>query len=51
MTVCLLSGPKFVSKMMPVRQLNAKFLFQEAQHHIFMLQNAEGIVAIICNRN
>ena len=52
MTVCLFGVPKFVCKMMPVRQLDAQFLFQETQHLISMLQNAGRIVAaIICDGN
>ena len=52
MTVCLFGGPKFVCKMMPVRQLDAQFFFQETQHLISMLQNAGGIVVvIICDEN
>ena len=47
MTVCLFDGPKFVRKMIPVRQLDEQFLFQEAQNLISTLQNARGVVAAI----
>ena len=52
MTVCLLGGPKFVCKMIPVRQLDSQFLFQEAQNLISTLQNAgEVAVAITSDGN
>ena len=51
MTVCLFGGPKFVCKMIPVRQLDVQFLFQEAQNLISTLQNVGEVVAIICDGN
>ena len=51
MTACLFGGPKFVCKMIPIRQLDARFLFQKAQNFVSTFQNAGVVAIIICDGN
>ena len=47
-----IGGPKFVCKMIPVRQLDANFLFQHTQQLLFTIKDCKAqVVAIICDRN
>lgn len=52
MIICLFGGPKFLCKMIPVRQLNAKFQFEQCQHLKSLIKEAGGnLIAVICDGN
>ena len=52
MIVTLFGGPKFLYKMLPVRNLNADFLFNQASSVLSSIKCVGGnVVAIICDGN
>ena len=52
MIVNLFGGPKFLYKMLPVRNLNADFLFNQANSILSSIRSVGGnVVAIICDGN
>ena len=52
MVVSLCGGPKFACKMLPIKQLDAEFLFLQAQQLLSGIKSAGGnTVAIICDGN
>ena len=50
--VCMYGGPKFLCKMLPVKELNADFLFEQTN---ILLENLKGagakVIAIVCDGN
>ena len=52
MICCLQGGPKFLFKMLPVKELDADFLYEQTQVLLDFLKNAGAdCVAIICDGN
>ena len=52
MIVTLFGGPKFLYKMLPVRNMNAGFLFNQASSILSSIKGVGGnVVAIICDGN
>ena len=52
MIKCLLGGPTFIFKMIPVKGLTASFLYEQVNTTLKMIQNASGIpVSIILDGN
>ena len=52
MVCCLQGGPKFLCKMLPVKELNADFLYEQTKMLLNILKNAGAdLVAIICDGN
>ena len=52
MIVNFFGGPKFLCKMLPVRNLNADFLFNQANSILSSIRSVGGnVVAIICDGN
>ena len=52
MIYCLKGGPKFLFKMLPVKELEADFLHQQTQVLLDILRNAGAeLAAIICDGN
>ena len=52
MVVCMYGGPKFLCKMLPVKELNADFLFEQTN---ILLENLKAagtkVIAIVCDGN
>ena len=52
MLLCLSGGPKFLCRMLPVKELDATFLFEQTNLIINGVKNIGGeIIAIICDGN
>ena len=52
MISAMFGGPKFVCKMLPVRKVDAKFLFEQTCLLITAIQKSAGrVIAIICDGN
>ena len=52
MLLCLSGGPKFLCRMLPVKELDANFLFEQTNLIIDGVKNIGGeIIAIICDGN
>ena len=52
MVVCMYSGPKFLCKMLPVKELNANFLFEQTNILLENLKEAGAkVIAIVSDGN
>ena len=52
MVVCMYGGPKFLCKMLPVKELNADFLFKQTNILLENLKEAGAkVIAIVCDGN
>ena len=52
MVVCMYGGLKFLCKMLPVKELNADFLFEQTNILLKNLKEAEAkVIAIVCDGN
>ena len=52
MVVCMYGGPKFLCKMLPVKELNADFLFEQTNILLENLKEAGAkVIAIVCDGN
>ena len=52
MVICMFGGPRFLCKMLPVRQLEADYLFDQTKLLLNNLKESGGnVVAIICDGN
>ena len=52
MVVCMFGGPKFLCKMLPVKEMGADFLFEQTNLLLENLKEAgANVVAIICDGN
>ena len=52
MVVCMRGGPKFLCKMLPVKELDADFLFEQTNILLTAIKSAGGdAIAIICAGN
>ena len=52
MVVCIFGGPKFLCKILPVKEMGADFLFNETNTLLKNLKDAVAkVIAIICNGN
>nr|XP_047136892.1 uncharacterized protein LOC124813634 [Hydra vulgaris] len=52
MMVSICGGPKYLCRMLPVFELNADFLFEQANHLIGCIHKSDGeLIAIICDNN
>jgi len=52
MVVCMFGGPKFLCKMLPVRKLDADFLFQQTNILLTNLKQAgANVKAVVCDGN
>jgi len=52
MIVCLFNGPKLLYRMLPVKQLDSVFLYEQTNLILKLISQAGGIVkAIICDNN
>ena len=52
MVVCLQGGPKFLCKMLPVKELDSDFLFEQASLILSTLKTSGGnVIATICDGN
>ena len=52
MLVSLYGGPQYLCRILPVCELDSKFLFEQIQFVLEGIKSAGGIpVALICNNN
>ena len=52
MVVCMRGGPKFLCKMLPVKELDADFPFEQTNILLTAIKSAGGdVIAIICDGN
>ena len=52
MVICMRGGPKFLCKMLPVKELDADFLFEKTNILLTAIKSAGGdVIAIICDGN
>ena len=52
MLICLSGGPKFICRVLPVKELDALFLFEQTDVIISGVKQVVGeLVAIICDGN
>jgi hypothetical protein len=51
MLLCISGGPKFLCRMLPVKELDAHFLFEQTNLIIDGVKNIGGEIAIICDGN
>ena len=52
MVVCMRGGPKFLCKMLSVKELDADFLFEQTNILLTAIKNDGGdVIEIICDRN
>ena len=52
MVSCMVGGPTFISKMLPIAKLNSPFFYEQIRLTIDAINQSSGIVkAVICDGN